>query len=62
MSEIQSPCIRNCCLDNEDVCMGCFRHIEEIKQWGLASHDLKKKFLKNSAKRKELHQLKYKNN
>lgn len=29
----QSPCIRNCCLDNSDICLGCFRHIDEIVGW-----------------------------
>ena len=29
-----SPCVRNCCLDEEDVCLGCNRSIEEIIRWG----------------------------
>lgn len=28
-----SPCIRNCCLDNNDVCLGCFRKLDEILAW-----------------------------
>ena len=28
-----SPCIRNCCLDGQDICLGCFRHIDEIIAW-----------------------------
>jgi len=28
-----SPCIRNCCLDEKDICQGCFRHIDEIIAW-----------------------------
>jgi predicted Fe-S protein YdhL (DUF1289 family) len=28
-----SPCIRNCCLDADDVCMGCARTLDEILQW-----------------------------
>jgi len=30
---IASPCVRNCCLNNNDVCLGCFRHINEITGW-----------------------------
>jgi len=30
---ISSPCVRNCCLDNHDICMGCFRHLDEIIGW-----------------------------
>jgi uncharacterized protein len=25
-----SPCIRNCCLDAAEVCLGCGRHLQEI--------------------------------
>lgn len=28
-----SPCVRNCCLDEQDVCLGCGRHIDEILRW-----------------------------
>jgi len=31
--EIESPCIRSCCLDGDDICLGCFRHIDEIRAW-----------------------------
>jgi uncharacterized protein len=32
-----SPCVRNCCLDHEDICMGCLRSITEICAWHEAS-------------------------
>lgn len=28
-----SPCVGNCCLDLDDVCLGCCRHIDEITGW-----------------------------
>jgi predicted Fe-S protein YdhL (DUF1289 family) len=28
-----SPCVRNCCLDQHDVCVGCFRTLREIRDW-----------------------------
>lgn len=28
-----SPCIRNCCLNEDDICLGCFRHLNEITGW-----------------------------
>jgi len=31
--EVASPCVRNCCLNGDDVCMGCYRHIDEILAW-----------------------------
>lgn len=30
---VESPCVRNCCLNNKDICLGCFRHIDEITGW-----------------------------
>ncbi len=30
---IKSPCVRNCCLDNDDICLGCNRSMEEICDW-----------------------------
>jgi hypothetical protein len=34
---IESPCVRNCCLDESDVCMGCHRTLTEICNWQAAS-------------------------
>lgn len=28
-----SPCIRHCCLDENDVCLGCRRTLTEILGW-----------------------------
>lgn len=30
---VQSPCVRNCCLNNHDICVGCGRHLTEITGW-----------------------------
>lgn len=32
-----SPCVRNCCLDEADVCLGCNRSLQEICAWHKAS-------------------------
>ena len=32
-----TPCIRNCCLDQQDICLGCFRHLDEILAWRVMS-------------------------
>ena len=32
-TEVASPCVRNCCLDEQDICLGCNRHIDEIMAW-----------------------------
>lgn len=33
---VSSPCRRQCCLDDQDVCVGCGRLLEEIREWGKA--------------------------
>lgn len=33
VADVASPCMRNCCLNNDDICLGCFRHIDEILAW-----------------------------
>ena len=37
IGSVPSPCVRNCCLDDEKVCLGCFRTIAEICEWHEAS-------------------------
>jgi predicted Fe-S protein YdhL (DUF1289 family) len=31
--------VRNCCLDEADVCMGCGRELQEIMRWHAASNE-----------------------
>lgn len=30
---MDSPCIASCKLNADKICLGCFRHIEEIVDW-----------------------------
>lgn len=30
---ISTPCVRNCCLNDKDVCLGCGRTLQEITGW-----------------------------
>jgi len=50
---IPSPCVRNCCLDDEDICLGCFRSLEEICLWGSLSANDKMTTMELAAKRRE---------
>jgi predicted Fe-S protein YdhL (DUF1289 family) len=52
----QSPCVRNCCLDDGDMCLGCFRSLEEIKQWGVADHNERLLILQNAEQRREAYE------
>ena len=40
-ADIQSPCIRNCCLDDQDICIGCGRSLEQIRLWSSYSSEEK---------------------
>ncbi len=35
---VASPCVRNCCLDEQDICLGCYRSITEITGWSAADN------------------------
>ncbi|MGP1722298.1 DUF1289 domain-containing protein [Shewanella frigidimarina] len=32
-NQIASPCVRQCCLDQRDICLGCHRSLDEILAW-----------------------------
>tara|TARA_R110000787_G_scaffold113881_6_gene223363 strand:+ start:797 stop:1000 length:204 start_codon:yes stop_codon:yes gene_type:complete len=51
--DVASPCVRNCCLDQQDVCLGCFRHIDEIMTWRQLDERAKKEILNQCQQRKE---------
>lgn len=43
---IESPCNRVCTLDKRTGwCLGCWRTIEEIMEWGTASEERKREIL-----------------
>jgi predicted Fe-S protein YdhL (DUF1289 family) len=48
----QSPCIRNCCLDDDLTCLGCFRSLEEIKEWGVVDNQRRLAILQNARQRR----------
>jgi predicted Fe-S protein YdhL (DUF1289 family) len=51
--EPQSPCISVCLLDDQDICVGCYRSAEEITDWFMASSDGKRDILKRASERRE---------
>ncbi|WP_083699804.1 DUF1289 domain-containing protein [Shewanella sp. UCD-KL12] len=38
---IQSPCVAKCGVNEDDICMGCYRSIEEIVGWSKADNAFK---------------------
>jgi predicted Fe-S protein YdhL (DUF1289 family) len=53
LPSIASPCVRNCCLDDGDICMGCFRSLTEICSWTASSPAEKTAILQRCAERRE---------
>jgi hypothetical protein len=50
-SPVASPCVRNCCLDDHDICLGCHRSVQEIMAWGSADNDERRAILERAAQR-----------
>ncbi len=51
---VESPCVRNCCLNDADICIGCFRSLEEITRWSQAGNEAKMQILTQAAERRLL--------
>lgn len=50
---INSPCINQCVLDKELICIGCFRSADEILDWNSMSQIEKEKANKRIALRRK---------
>lgn len=51
-ARIESPCVRQCCLDEQDVCLGCGRHLDEILAWHAAGDAVRQQILALAAERR----------
>ncbi len=51
--EIKSPCMSLCCLDEQDVCIGCHRSVKEITAWGRMDNQQKKETMMQVVKREQ---------
>lgn len=54
MNSVQSPCVRNCSLNEQRVCRGCFRTLEEIVDWSEADEDARRRILERVTARRGL--------
>ncbi len=48
-----SPCISVCLLDEQDICVGCFRSASEVTDWFMASAEEKREILRRTEQRKK---------
>lgn len=59
MIDINKPCIKKCCLNEDDVCLGCFRTFDDMCRWNKANIEEKTQMLKVAQRRKKEHRLKH---
>ncbi|MGK0444240.1 MAG: putative Fe-S protein YdhL (DUF1289 family) [Bermanella sp.] len=50
---VKSPCSAVCALDENDVCIGCYRTGDEIMNWGTMDNSEKIKVLENVSEREK---------
>ena len=49
---VESPCIDLCTLDDDDICVGCFRSIDEICAWTGAADEQRRSILQAATSRR----------
>jgi len=52
-NEVKSPCINVCKYDEDEVCMGCYRTMNEITGWLFMDNRQKMKSLENAEERRK---------
>lgn len=45
---VQSPCIGACALNDDDICVGCFRSSAEIAAWSQVDNEVKRSIVNNA--------------
>ncbi|MFT4766841.1 MAG: putative Fe-S protein YdhL (DUF1289 family) [Oleispira sp.] len=50
---VKSPCVSICCLNEEDVCLGCYRSCDEICKWGAMDNEQRNDVMKKVAEREQ---------
>ncbi|GAB5415572.1 MAG: hypothetical protein Cons2KO_31750 [Congregibacter sp.] len=53
ISTPESPCVSVCALDENDICLGCYRSADEITDWFTADHAEKVAILARAATRRD---------
>jgi predicted Fe-S protein YdhL (DUF1289 family) len=55
-TSVLSPCLRNCCLNDDLTCLGCFRSLDEIKEWTVVDIHRRRIILQNAQQRRAVYQ------
>ena len=51
--DVKSPCIKVCKYDEDSICIGCHRSMDEITGWIFMDRGAKLKVLENAQQRKQ---------
>lgn len=51
VSAVKSPCISVCALNDEGVCIGCWRDVDEIAAWSELDDERKRDVIKRAQQR-----------
>lgn len=57
MKRKNAPCVRNCCLDEEDICLGCGRSLEQILNWSEVDQTQRQLWLEEANERRQKRRL-----
>lgn len=57
-TEAKSPCRKVCRLDEDGMCVGCFRMLDEIANWGIMHNEERYEVLRKAHLRMQLRELK----
>ena len=52
IGNVKSPCIHVCTHDTNDICLGCYRSLGEIRKWYKCTDSEKQEIIKNAEKRR----------
>jgi len=56
--EAKSPCRKVCRLDEDGMCVGCFRMLDEIANWAIMNNPERMEVLRKAHLRMQLRELK----
>jgi predicted Fe-S protein YdhL (DUF1289 family) len=56
---VVSPCVRVCCLDDDNVCIGCGRTLDEIRRWSDMPERDKHETARQAAERRAARRARY---
>ena len=51
MTPVKSPCVNICALDEQDICVGCYRSADEITAWTSLSDDSRREVVRRAEER-----------